>query len=296
MPALEDRAIPSIEQAGDLNREMSPVNSTYGPARHSQVRCIHGEPERRPLQNPSNIIYVDDLENQSKRRRVLAEDSTRFPGSDYYVRVTPKAANEQHYLPEQHLKRIINTGDHNDLSTHNNRSERGYTTATGRDRVIIDDEPRLIRVIRRSPESNPSFFREQHIDKPQAYKRQRAEDQPYLDPGRPVLVMRAPVHKNDRLFDQNQTYLSLGQDRAPQQGLAADNSTYLSTLPSHPHSREMNSGLVSGLVSYPLISRTRHEHDSRFSSTRNESIMVGSKSSHQYPQERFAPENLDRIA
>jgi hypothetical protein len=284
MPGFEDRVIPSIEQAGDLGLEASPLSRTYGPVMHSQVRYNDSEPESRLVQNSSKIIYVDDLESQNKRQRILAGDPTHFPGSDYYVRIARTAAPAQHYLSEQPQRRIVNAVDRNDLSILDNRFERGSFTTAGRDCVIIDDEPRFVRVVGRSPEQ--TSFREQHIDDPQPYRRQRADNQPFLEIERPVLVMHAPVHKNERRSDPNQAYLSLVQERAPQPRLAADNSTYFSSLPSHPYC-EMNSGLVS----YPIISRTRHENNSRFSSAWNESIVSATKSSHQIPKEHIQVEN-----
>jgi hypothetical protein len=105
--------------------------------------------------------------------------------------------------------------------------------------------------------------------------------------------MQVQFQEHNRRVDTTQPVQQVLYTRAPpryQHEVEQGSSTSLSTFPSHPHSSEVNSGLVS----YPILSRPHHEYDSRFPSTRDEPILVGTKTSHQFPQERFAADNFER--
>jgi hypothetical protein len=323
----QDMALPSIELATDLANESPSRTNPYIPLRYSQVMYEEIEPERRLVPAHTNITYVNDWEdNQPKRRRlVLADDRAHIPASpstsEGYVHLVPKSRAEQPAVMAPSLRRVTEIkGDkeRNDVPTvidhrlgypsyteriADTRDQSGFPLInefgrpndTDREsRIIIDDFPPQVRMVRRAPEPSQSYSGELHNSEPQLHNSQRVGDQHYFETSGPTQSMQAAFHENSRLIDPNQSVQPVIYARAPpsyQQRVAQGSSTSLSTFPSHPHSREMNSGLVS----YPIISRPRHDQESRFSSNRNEPVLVGTKSSHQFPQERFAADNFERV-
>jgi hypothetical protein len=324
----QDMALPSIEPVTDLSSESTARINPYLPIRHSQVMYQEVEPERTLVPARTNITYVNGWEaNQPKRRRlVLADDRAHISASsstgDGYVQLVPKSRGEQPAVIAPSLRRVTEVRgdkDRNDMPTvidhrlvyprytervTDTRDQNGFPSmnefrrSTGNDResrlIIEDDSPPQVRIVRRAPGPSQSYSGELHSSEPQQHKSQRVGDQHYFETSRPTHFMHDPFHEHNRLVDPNQSVQQVIYARAPpsyQQGVAHGSSTSLSAFPSHPHSREMNSGLVS----YPIISRPRHEQDSRFSSNRNEHVLVGTNSSHQFPQERSTVDNFERI-
>jgi hypothetical protein len=272
---------------------------------------------------------MNDWENnQPKRRRlVLADDRAHIPTSsstgDGYVKLVPNSRAEQPLEMMRSLRRVIEIGgdeDRNDIPpividhrqdypryterVTDTRDQNGFSTmnyfrrSTSTDResrlIIEDNSPPHVRIVRRVPGPSQSYSGELHTSEPQPLKIQRAGDQHYFESSRPRQSMQNPFHETNMLIDSNQSAQPVIYTRAPpsyQQGVTQGSSTSISTFPSHPHSREMNSGLVS----YPIHSRPRHEQESRFSSNRNEPALVGTKSSHQFSQKNFTPDNFERI-
>lgn len=324
----QDMALPSIEPAMDLASE-SPVRvNSYVPIRRSQVTYEEVESERRLVPAHTNTTYMNDWEaNQPKRRRlVLVDDQANVPLSasagDGYVQLVPQSRAEQSAVMAPSLRRVTeirSDRDRNDVPTvidhrvdyprytervTDVRDQNGipsmneFRRSTGNDResrlIIDDDSPPQVRMVRRAPGLSQSYSGELHTFETQSHKIQRVGDQHYFDTSRPPQSMQDPFHENNRLIDPNQSVqpVTYARTSSYQQGVAQGSSTSLSTISSHPHPREMNSGLVS----YPILSRPRHEQESRFSSSRNEPVLVGTKSSHLYPQERFADEYFERTA
>jgi hypothetical protein len=325
---LEDMALPSIESAMDLNNGSPARVNSYGPMRHAQVMYQEVEPERRILPTHTNTTYVSNWEdNQPKRRRVvLADDRAHVPASsstiDGYIRLVPISRAEQpamtapsfrrvvevrdgrdrqdmpkmidHRLDHpRYIQRIAETGDQIGLP-----SMTDFRRSTGIDRerrkIIEDDSPPRVRMVRHAPGPSQSYSGQQYTSEPQPYESQKVADQRYFDTSRPTRLMQDPFHENNRPVDPNQSVQPVLHARARssyQHEVAQGSSTSLSAFPSHPHSLEVNSGLVS----YPVLSRPHHDYDSRFPTTRDEPILVGTRTSHQFSQERFAADNFERV-
>jgi hypothetical protein len=324
----EDMALPSIESAMDLtNGSPARVNS-YGPMRHTQVMYQEVEPERRILPTHSNTTYVSNWEdNQPKRRRVvLADDRAHVPTSssttDGYVRLVPisraeqpattapslrrvievRDGRERHDVPimidhrpdyPRYIQRVVDTRDQNVSPS---MTDFRGSTGIDRERRLIndDDSPPRVRMVRRAAVPSQSYSGHQYASEPQPYENQRVGDQHNYDTSRPTQSMQDPFHENNRPIDSNLSFQPVLYARTRpsyQHEVAQGSSTSLLAFPSHPHSREVNSGLVS----YPILSRPHHDDDSRFPSTRDEPILVGTKTSHQFPQERFAADNFERL-
>lgn len=324
----EDMALPSIEPVMDLANESSARVNSYGPMRHTQVMYQEVEPERRILPTHTNTTYVSNWEdNQPKRRRVvLADDRAHVPASssttDGYVRLVPISRAEQPAIMAPSLRRVVEVRDgreRQDLPTMvdhrldypryiqrvaNTRDQSGlpsmtdFRGSTGIDRerhlLIDDDSPPRMRMVRRAPGPSQSYSGQQYTSEPQPYGGQRVADQHYFETSRHAQSIQDPFQENNGPIDTNQSVQPVLYARSRpsyQYEVAQGSSTSLSALPSHPHSLEVNSGLVS----YPILSRPRHEYDSRFPFTRDEPILVGTKTSHQFPQERFAADNFERL-
>ena len=324
---LEDMALPSIESAMDLNNESPARVNSYGPMRHAQVMYQVVEPERRILPTHTNTTYVSNWEdNQPKRRRVvLADDRAHVPASssttDGYVRLVPISRAEQPAITAPSLRRVeVRDGrEHQDIPkmidhrldhpryiqrVADTRDQNGlpsmtdFRGSTGIDRerhiIIDDDSPPRVRMVRRAPGPSQSYSGQQYTSEPQPYESQRVADQHYFETSRPTQSMQDTFHENNRPVDPNQSVQPVLYARARpshQYEVAQGSSTSLSAFPSHPHSREVNSGLVS----YPVLSRPHHDYDSRFPTTRDEPILVGTRTSHQFPQERFAADNFESV-
>jgi len=325
---LEDMALPSIEPAVDLANDSPARVNSYGPMRHTQVMYQEVEPERRVLPTHTNTTYVSNWEdNQPKRRRVVvADDRAHSPASsstpDGYVRLVPISRVEQPAITAPSLRRVFEVRDgreRQNLPTMINhrldypryiqrvadtRDQNGLPSmtdfrgspATDRERhlIIDDDSPPRVRMVRRAPGPSQSYSGQQYTSEPQSYESQRATDQRYFETSRHTQSMQDPFHENNRLIDTNQSVQPVlyGRSRPSYQyEVAQGSSTSLSAFPSHPHSHEVNSGLVS----YPILSRPHHDYDSRFESTRDEPIVVDTKTSHQFPQERFAADSFERL-
>jgi hypothetical protein len=322
----EDMALPSIESSMDPTNESPRRVNTYRPMRHSQVTYQEVEPERRYLPTHTDTTYVSNWEdNQPKRRRVVpADDRAHVPISssttDGYIRVVPISRSEQPDVAAPSLRRVVEVRDgraRHDVPTMidqrpehpryiqrvaETRDQNGFSSMTdmreptGIDRerrLIIDgDCPPHVRMVRRPPGPNQSYSGHQYTSEPQTYESARVGDQHYFETSRPTQSMQDQFQEHNRRVDTTQPVQQVLYARAPpryQHEVEQDSSTSLSTFPSHPHSSEVNSGLVS----YPILSR-HHEYDSLFPSTRDEPILVGIKTSHQFPQERFAADNFER--
>jgi hypothetical protein len=324
----EDMALPSIEPAMDLTNESTARVNSYGPMRHAQVMYQGVEPERRILPTHTNATYVSNWEdNQPKRRRVvLADDRAHIPASssttDGYVRLVPISRAEQPAITAPSLRRVFEVRDGGErmntptMIDHrldypryiqrvaDTRDQNGlpsmtdFRGSTGIDRerhlLIDNDSPPRVRMVRRAPGPSQSYSGQQYTSEPQPHESQRIADQHSFETSRPLQSMQDPFQENNRPIDPNQSGQPVLYARARpshQYEVAQGSSTSLSAFPSHPHSREVNSGLVS----YPILSRPRHDYESRFASTRGEPIVVGTKTSHQFPQERFAADNFERL-
>lgn len=323
----EDMALPSIEPPTDPTNDSPRRVSSYGPLRHSQVMYQEIEPERRYHPIHTDATYVSDREdNQPKRRRVvLADGRTHVPITSSttggYIRVVPISRSEQPAITSPSLRRAVQFEDgrerHDVPSTIDQRPDHpryiqrvaetraqdGYSSmidmreSTGIDRErrlrIVDDSSPHVRIVRRPPGPNQLYSGHQYTPEPQPYESQTVGERHYFETSRPAQSMHDPFHERNRRIDNTQSSQQVIYARAPpryQHEAEQGSSTSLSTFPSHPHSIEMNSGLVS----YPTISRPRREYTSRFASTRDEPILVSAKTSHQFQQEGFAAENFER--
>lgn len=322
----QDMALPSIEQTMDLvSRSPTRINS-YDPTRHSQVTYQEIESERRFPPTYTNITYVDSWEdNQPKRRRlVLADDQSHVSISSSaahsFAPLIPITIVEQPVIKAPPLRRPVevrNNRDQYDVPTvidcsldYPNYTQRvtdardqnsfplmtefrGSTSTDPGRHIINDDSPPRMRMVRRAPGVSYPNPEDLHTPEPQLRKIQRVGDQLFFDTPRPIQSMQAPFSKN-KPVDPNQSVQPTKYPHAPsnyQQGATQDSSTSLSAFPNPPHSHKINSSLVS----YPILSRPHYEHESRFSSNRDDPILVGTKSSHQSPQVYFTARSLERI-
>jgi hypothetical protein len=321
----QETVLPSIEQPIDLT---SPVRvRSHMPERQSQVMYQEVQDDRRFLPIRSNVTYVDRREDDQPERRgmVLANDSARvsttLDAHNGYARLVPKSATEQPHLIVPSLRRVTDVRVLEDRSgirqeIDNRLDYSGYaqrvTDVRGRDalpstiytrehvgndqerRIIIDDDSsQIVRVLRRAPGTSETYSRDQQYSEPQIYKGQQPDDQHYYESTRSGMSMHGPIHGDIRPVDPDQLGRSEFVTRAnpsPHQRVAASSSTSLSNFSNHRHSHEINSGAVS----YPSVSHS--DHESRFSSTRNEPILVGAPSSHQFTKDRFTTDNLDRYS
>lgn len=322
----EDMALPSIEPTMDMTNESPRRVNSSGPMRHAQVMYQAVEPERRYLPAHMDTTYVSNWEdNQPKRRRVLlADDRARVPSSssttDGYIRLVPIPRPEQPAIAAPSSRRVVEDRDvrgRHDVTkmidqrldypkyiqrVAEARDQDGFSSMTNmREPIGVDRERRLImdgdspphvRMAIRPPGTNQTSSGHHYASDPQIYKSQRVGDRHYLETPRPALSEQDPFHEHDSHVNTSETVQPVLYARAPPryQHEVAQGFNSLSTFPSQPHSNEGNSGLVS----YPILSRPYHNYDSRFPYSRDEPILVGTKTSHQSPQQRFAADTFER--
>jgi hypothetical protein len=330
LPALrtglgpKDTVLPSIERPIDTTPENQGRTDSFEAIRRPQVmyKGIKDDMRFQPVR--PTVTYVDSwADSQPKRRRtVLSDNSAIIPVSsnngDDFVRIVSTSRVAQPSAREPSLRYVGDVrrlDDRNDLPLRSNdrpdfpgykqrdsgmrernypppaMDSHGYTVDDRQRHIVIDDDsPPLVRVIRRVPEARQTLAGNQLPPEPPVCRIQRTETQQYHDNPRPTMSIDKRSSENVRPVDPNQP--GLRQVSSSQQQWVDDTrSTSLSTFPSHPHPHEIKSGLVS----YPILSRSEQPQDSRFSSVRNEPLLVSSSSSYQFPQ-RFAVDEFKRNA
>jgi hypothetical protein len=320
--ALQDTILPSIEQPIDLS---SPVRiRSHLPVQHSQVMYQEVQNERTFVPVRSNVTYVDRWEDDrpDRRRVVLANSftkaSTTLDAHDGYTRLVPNSRAEPspamapplRRVPDVrvvenrtgvrqemdnrlgysgHTQRVIDTKDLDTLPP--NMNSREFIGNNQERRIVIDDDsPPIVRVLRRAPANSQAFSKDQQLPASQVFKSQRSDDQYYYEKPRPVMPVHDSINGDIMPVDSHQPGRSefvTFANPSQHQRVAAISSTSLSNFSNHRHSHEINSGAVS----YPSVSQS--DYESRFSSTRNEPMLVGAPSSHQYTQDRFTTDNID---
>jgi hypothetical protein len=324
----QDMALPSIEPPVDVPDEAPGRVVSHGSPRYSKVRYQEVDDGRHPPPPRSNVTYVDGWEKESeakRRRMVVANDPSLIPismgKSDSYFRLIPTSKMDHPSLMAPSFRRAADTRDikgHTDMVpiNENRLNHPGYVqhAVNSRDRdnitymvdsrdyvgdererrfIIDDDSPPMMRVVRRTYRPNETYSSGQHASEPEMYKIHRVEDQDYYKPRNSTLSIHASSQESVRPADPTQSARPVFLTRAPpsyQQRVATEISSHNSSFRNHSRSREMNSGQI--FHQFPTSS---DEPASRFSSIRNQPIMVDSISSQPLPQERHAVDNFQTI-
>ena len=317
--APQDTILPSIEQPIELS---SPVRiKSHMPVRHSQVMYQEVQDERTFVPVRPNVTYVDCWEDDrpDRRRVVLANNFAKAPTTldahDGYPRLVPSSRAEPSPAMASPLRRVSDVrvvenrpgvrqemdnrlgysghtqrvADTKDLPP--NMNNREFNGNDQERRIVIDDDSPIVRILRRAPANSQAFSKDQQLPASQIFKGQRSDDQYYYENQRPVMPVHDSINEDIMPVDSHQPGRSefvTFANPSQHQRVAAISSTSLSNFSNHRHSHEINSGAVS----YPSVSQS--DYESRFSSTRHEPMLVGAPSSHQYTQDRFMTENIDR--